>query len=114
MTDDDHFDADVLTKDLPFFAKGPAKDLVEKLNSYDTNHDGQDDVTQIARLLKRALPFLAAILPHVNWRGALTQLLDNPNVIAPDARSEVKAHTAELFKIGEELATLHALQEHNK
>lgn len=106
LSDDDHLDADVLTKNLPFLAKGPVKDFIEKLNSVDTNHDGQDDVTQVARLLKKAVPILLAIAPYVNWKGFLAHFVENPNIVPPESRSEVKAHVASLLDIADEAVAL--------
>ncbi len=106
LTDDDHLDAEVLTKDLPWVARGPAKDFIESLNKLDVNKDGKDDVAQLAPLLKRAVPFLAKLVPLVNWRGFLNQYVDNPVVVPPENRAKVKACVAELQTIGDEVAKL--------
>ena len=106
LTDDDHLDPEVLTKDLPWVARGPAKDFIESLNRIDLNRDGKDDVAQLAPILKKAVPVMLELFPLINWQGWLGKHVDDPAVVPPKNREAVKACVHKLQAYGQEAAAL--------
>lgn len=63
---DFQLDKKQLTKDLPFLLRGPVGSFIDWANNLDANHDGKKDIAQIAPVVIKVLPLLAAFIPLID------------------------------------------------
>jgi hypothetical protein len=64
-----------LLKDLPVMLRPLAGSFVDFINKADMNKDGMSDLAQVAPYFIKALPFVTALAPLIDWDQAVEDLV---------------------------------------
>jgi len=70
-----HLDKKALLSRAPLAVKAIAGPAIDWINDLDANHDGKDDIVQMAPKVLAAMPLIEALAPLINWEAVLETVL---------------------------------------
>ena len=70
-----HLDKKQLLDGSPLAVKAIGGPAIDWINNLDADHDGKDDIVELAPILIKATPLIQALAPLINWEAVLETIL---------------------------------------